>query len=654
MKIGNRKYHRLNYFMKKTTSLVVIFGLLIVACMPVLISVTVGPTDASGAPGGPGPLAGGDLVVNGGATTVIENYGASSPYGQKGDVIVEGLQHTALPQTKDASDDTGDSIADFQNGNLDYVVEPGETMYIDTFNTAAITIPSNKIGAVRLMVRYSTGGNVSAGYAGSNSVQWALEGDTLGATTITPYNTTGNNATGYYYLFPTVNSVAKGQDLDVEFSNNDGTYNVFIWELELQIFERSTLSIRNSTFVMSMDTSHKYTFDVKNGGLLKIEDSTLTVDVTLSNPYFNLFMDFDFANFEVENSILEFPGAINITNGNFSFINSEIIALAPPHSTKGCADLNFDNGYVYFENSIVKTYLTGKDINMAGSTKFIGIDTYLDIDFNSDSIMELTGSSMAYLYNVTTVPPSYPPFTSVINVASSSAQANIYRWLIVNVTDRINVRLGNANVTAKFSDNTSPDPSTPEVLAYLGLTTDEYVTDGNGQTILPLLTDELTQSSMPNSDFVGNYKITAELGATTLGTINIGLPKYPHIEEKDNVIYKTVSSGTELISPLTNPYYKTSNPSDIIISSGTSTVQNSKYQKPGGGVVNTFGQKGNIIINGTGTLIIDNSIVGLEQDANNKYFILVEDSGTLILKNGTIRDGNPEPGCVSCPGGCPN
>lgn len=625
--------------MKKTTSLVIIFGLLIVACLPALMNVTEGPTEASGAPGGPSPLAGGDLVVNGGATKVIENYGASSPYGQKGDVIVEGKKHTALPQTKDASDDTGDSILDFQDGNDDYVVEPGETMYIDTFNTAAITIPSNKIGAVRLMVRYSTGGNVSAGYAGSNSVQWALEGDTLGATTITPYNTTGNNATGYFHLFPMVNSVAKAQDLDVQFNNNDGTYNVFIWELELQVFERSTLSIQNSTFVMSMDTSHKYTFNVKNGGLLRIEDSTLTVDVTLSNPYFNLFMDFDFANFEVENSILEFPGGINITNGNFSLINSEIIALSPPHSTKGCADLNFDNGYVYFENSIVKTYLTGKDIDLAGSTKFIGIDTYLDIDFNSDSIMELTGTSMAYLYNVTTVPPSYPPFTSVINVASSSAQANVYRWLIVNVTDRINVRLGNANVTAKFSDNTSPDPSTPEVLAYLGITTDEYVTDGNGQTILPLLTDELTQSSMPNSDYVGNYKITAELDATTLGTINIGLPKYPHIEEKDNVQYKTVSSSTELISPLTNPYYTTSNPSDIIISSGTSSVQNSKYQKPSGGVVDTFGQKGNIIINGTGTLIIDNSIVGLEQDANNKYFILVEESGTLKIKSGTIRDG---------------
>ncbi|MCK5560358.1 MAG: hypothetical protein KAJ51_07175, partial [Thermoplasmata archaeon] len=482
------------------------------------------------------------------------------------------------------------------------------------------------------------------GYNGTNSIRWTLEGGSLADTSIKPINT--SKVTKYYSLFPIVNSISAIQDLDIEFTNNDADFNVDFWDMEIHIFERSTLEIRNSTFMMSMDTSHKYSINVKNGGLLRIVNSVMTVDITQSNPYFTLYIDVMDSNLEVETSTLKFPGGINITNGNFSLLQSEIISLDSPHTTKGCAVLKFESGNIYFEESSVRTYLTGKDITLSSNSKFVGINTFLDIDFSTNSLLSVSGNTMAYLFNVTTVPPSYPPFSSAISVVGAPAEAQVYRWVIANVSDCIDVPVGNATVTVKFANDTTPDKPLQEALDYLGLSSNDYVTDKNGSTIIPLLSDILTSSSMPNSDYVGNYKLTATYDSTTLGMVNIGLPMYPHIEEFDNNVYKGISSATELVAPDNNPYYESSSVADIVISSGTSTIKDSQYQKPTGGVVPTYGQKGNTIVENTGTLVVQDSLVSFEQNSQNKYFIMVKDNGTLKLQNSIIQDGIVSPAVV--------
>ncbi|MCK5561193.1 MAG: hypothetical protein KAJ51_11385, partial [Thermoplasmata archaeon] len=206
MKIGNRTKFRLDDFLKKTTCVIIIIGLVLVSGLPILLYGKVGISDAEGAPSGPGAFGDGDLIVNDGTTKVIENYPSSNPYGQKGDVVVEGKKSKADPQIKDASDTTGEALSDLTDSGLSYTVEPGEVLYIDQFDTSGLSITTENIAAVILMVEYSTTWNSTNGYNGTNSIRWTLEGGSLADTSIKPINT--SKVTKYYSLFPIVNSIS--------------------------------------------------------------------------------------------------------------------------------------------------------------------------------------------------------------------------------------------------------------------------------------------------------------------------------------------------------------------------------------------------------------------------------------------------------------
>ena len=98
------------------------------------------------------------------------------------------------------------------------------------------------------------------------------------------------------------------------------------------------------------------------------------------------------------------------------------------------------------------------------------------------------------------------------------------------------------------------------------------------------------------------------------------------------------------MSPKNNTYFSDKG-TDIDITSGLGVIRDSIYQKPQGGVVNmTFGQQGNIKVSG-GALNLYSTGLGLEQDMNNKYYVLLEDTGKMMLaEQSSILDGIVSPG----------
>ncbi|MCK5562086.1 MAG: hypothetical protein KAJ51_15915, partial [Thermoplasmata archaeon] len=178
------------------------------------------------------------------------------------------------------------------------------------------------------------------------------------------------------------------------------------------------------------------------------------------------------------------------------------------------------------------------------------------------------------------------------------------------------------------------------ILDYLNKNNTTYnITNSSGYVLLPLITDNLTLSSAPNSVFIGNYEITAYHNKYNT-TMNAGLASYPILTEGSNKPRLTLKFSDLLISPLNNAYFSKTG-SDIKINSGTGTIRNSIYQKPQGGVKNmTFGQQGNIEVTGTGALELYSTGLGIEQDANNKYYIYIDDNGALKLaETSAIMDG---------------
>ena len=315
----------------------------------------------------------------------------------------------------------------------------------------------------------------------------------------------------------------------------------------------------------------------------------------------------------------------------------------------GSPYLIFNSSNVYFEDCEVNNFRKDYDIELYGSTNFTAINTYFDLDFIGQSVMHVDHSSRAELYGVTINPGGWPYSDTPIEILNTSAWVNIYRWLYLNVTDLLNIPLGATTVSTKNLNLNEFSPIPRQcILDYLdkgNISDTEYnITNSSGYVILPLITDNLTYSSVPNSIFVGNYHITAYYDQYST-SMNVGLDSYPIILAGANNPKMTLKFSDLLISPKNNTYFDKSI-SDIEIDSGIGTIRDSVYQKPQGGVVDmTFGQQGNIRIGGTGTLNLLSTGLGIEQDANHKYYILIEENGKINLEDqSAIMDGVVTPG----------
>jgi hypothetical protein len=405
----------------------------------------------------------------------------------------------------------------------------------------------------------------------------------------------------------------------------------------------STLTILNSTILFRPD---KFV-NVTAGSTLIIENSVITVDINVIQANYNLFFQILNSNFYMYNSTFVFPGTFNVTNSDFKAINCEFDELTNPGNL-GSPTLIFNSSTVYYEDCEVKNFYRFDDIMVSGSSSFIVVNSFFGLDYLGESTLYLDHSSTAKLFGFTCNPGTWPYTNSPIQILNSSAWLNIYRWLYLNVTDLLNTPIGNTEVSARNINLDQYAPVPPQyILDYLDrgnvTSTDYNITNSSGYVLLPLLTDNITFSSSPNSIFVGNYEITAYHNQFN-SSINAGLSSFPLLTDEANQPVMTIKFHDLLISPVNNDYFsKLGN--DIRIVNDTGIIRDSVYQKPQGGVIKlNYGQQGNIeVINGT--LEMYSTGLGIEQDHNNKYYILIDNGSILEMhEQSGIMDGGVSPG----------
>jgi subtilase family serine protease/RNA polymerase subunit RPABC4/transcription elongation factor Spt4 len=410
---------------------------------------------------------------------------------------------------------------------------------------------------------------------------------------------------------------------------------------DIIINQSSTLIIRNSTFKINPDTNHAYTVTITENSKMVVDNSTFTVDTnTIQATYFVRF-DIYQGSIEIRDSSMILPGTFNVTDSDFTAVNSKFSQLNIGY---GSPIQIFNASNVYYEDCSVKDFKVNVPMKLLEDTEFVAINTFFDLDYDSKQI-QVANSSHAYLYGVTVNPGLYK--YRPINVIHDQCYVNIYRWLEVSAVDMLDIPLENTKVEVKnITDHTVPTPES-YILTYLGKTSMNYqYTNKSGLVILPLMSDNLTYDSMPNSISMGNYKLTGYKG-TAVAKTNTGLPGYPVLTAISNIPNATLVFN-EISSPKTNKYYS-STFSDIIITDNTGSIKNSLFQRPQGGVVDlSYGQQGNIIVNGTGVggqLDLVGTKLGIEQDDDNKYYVLIEENGRINFKTKSgIMDGPVTPG----------
>ncbi|MFH0815722.1 MAG: CARDB domain-containing protein [Methanobacteriota archaeon] len=219
-------------------------------------------------------------------------------------------------------------------------------------------------------------------------------------------------------------------------------------------------------------------------------------------------------------------------------------------------------------------YISVDNSELSIMNSFIDVD-YLNPDYivGKDNKLRLNGTSNVYMYNVTVsqnddglgvddrlelpidpitnlpLPPQSP-----FNLFDATSQVFYYRWISTPVLDMNGNPVNDATVTAKgdylnltainyikaannFTDGSSSDK---RIIAYmdrisaLEVTGLNYTqTDRSGQLSLPVITDIINTTTMPNSQFIGNYKFTATSGGFSK-SIKRSFAPFPDIRAEKN------------------------------------------------------------------------------------------------------------------------
>lgn len=250
-------------------------------------------------------------------------------------------------------------------------------------------------------------------------------------------------------------------------------------------------------------------------------------------------------------------------------------------------------------------------------------------------------------------------FDSISIVVTIGANAYVYRWLNVTVGDEYGVPIPGSTVTSVFTGSTTfggqpafyfgPDGVTSvpqdEVLDYMGKTAETFgVTEEDGITAVPLLSDLVSGTEYPNSLFVGSFEITGTAPSSDASTESFSFPAYPAMDAADQSFDVTIEvQGISAESPdparwLVVPpdlvienmdYYHAG---DIIVAStGTLTFKDATLQ-----LVQEFPYQRTIYVDGTAHLIFDGSVATSALPIN----IIVQGSGTLEVSHSTLAGIN--------------
>lgn len=234
-------------------------------------------------------------------------------------------------------------------------------------------------------------------------------------------------------------------------------------------------------------------------------------------------------------------------------------------------------------HSVKLVFSYENDISLTNSTLH-AINTYMDLDFRvgdtdptgnvqettpetyfidaslTHNVLRAKFNSKVYLYNVTVdssetggIPyKGNPPF-----ISDSTSQILFYKWLEIRTTDLPGMPIDNVELIIE-SNATLVTPPPAVILQYLGRDLSNYNRTLAGKATIPLLSDLMLPSKWPNSEFVGNYNITARY-QTYSKLRNASFKYFPLIEAEHNTEL-VVISFEELVPDFTITKLATAEP----------------------------------------------------------------------------------------------
>ena len=364
---------------------------------------------------------------------------------------------------------------------------------------------------------------------------------------------------------------------------------IIVMDGDLIVRNGGSLIMQGGGLKFVQDTTNVYGISVITGGDLTFANSQVWTETSQINPYMKLTVSVSGvgSTLTLTDSTFAFPGTLDVSAGAVAtFTRSTITGtttnLGSVFGTPSERDDNDDAPGLTFTSSTVtffggrveKLYEFGglavadprQSIRLIGTATMTVVDTFLAIDVSNSTDLHnslaLADTSNAYLYGVSTDPEgnggSQDLWTSPIT-AAGTARADIYRWANARVVDVNGVPVSGADIDAEFAgaqsgnatfrDNFGLLVPPASILSYLGKTAATWDDTGvDGLAHLPLLSDWIDATTMPNSRFVGTFNLHATAPTLQTGDAGLTFDAYPLM-----LAANAQKSATITISTLTLP-----------------------------------------------------------------------------------------------------
>lgn len=430
---------------------------------------------------------------------------------------------------------------------------------------------------------------------------------------------------------------------------------------DVTIATGALLEIRNGGLIFLNDIGDDHNLDIQDGpsghGTLLLENSILTTEPVQIDV--DLDLDVTVAGTFIlrGGSIQKHPGTLT-TSGDASievressitgFTDGEIDQVtetpdfyddAPRMTFGSTSTVLIVNSTVerLYENTSAPRPNPDYDIRVESSAALTIIDSYVGVDFTPGNTTRNTivasGSSRVYIYNMTidelqsfAIPVYW--WESALLTTGASAEIYIHRWLDVKVADRFGNGIPGAYVESRtlplgllavYPRNGGANTPSPELLDHVGVTAGTFnITGPSGSIRIPLLTEWINSTTLPNSEFDGNYRLRASFSGD-VAVDYVVFDAYPVMTAANNTLSHTISLS-DLVWPSQDTTY---------LWSATTYVDYDLVLD------------GNLRVTGNATL--DGAALSLLQGDmdSGRHYIMIESEGSLTVVNGGLVSNLP-------------
>ncbi|HII40535.1 MAG TPA: hypothetical protein HA326_04880, partial [Thermoplasmata archaeon] len=344
---------------------------------------------------------------------------------------------------------------------------------------------------------------------------------------------------------------------------------MFYLDGDLSITGTGSLTLVNGGITFVQDTGHIHALTVAAGGSLILDNSMITTSTNTLNPYVALSASVSGNLVMASDSMLKFPGTLALNSGSVLNMTASTITGFSAAELSGLGnsafvDQNDDSAVItmttatayLFGSTITRIYENtqaggvSKNVTLQTNSNLYAYDTYIGVDFTNNwqihNVLSVLTGSHAYLYNMTldevqsASTPQYLQLPAIVPDGTSTVY--ILRWMHTTAADPYGTPLTAATIwshigaqTAQYPDNGNALTPGSRTLWYLGRSASNWnTTDTSGQALIPLWTDTITSTSLPNAFTFGSYEVTAKYAPNYIGNDSASFPPYPSIADADN------------------------------------------------------------------------------------------------------------------------